>query len=578
MILSSTDTNATLLIQENQSFQIENFRVEVLSYLGQLATDIYYFKVNIFEIETDTVIGQLALLRVGSDKGGLYRELKLREALGDYKMVAELLAHTIVDSVIINPHLFTTNLTVNQEYKQHQPDHSTQDGETTPQYLEEEYFPEIEANFELSSSKLLLLTDFVEDTKTLDTWLKSEPSLEDSLFITSQVCQFLRYVHERNWCFISIEPRLIKIGTPCTFFDLTSAYPVGETLPFCLSGSYCASELASNKSLIHESMSSYTVGALLYHSIHQQPLSPHQTTELTINPIPGIYQILKITLSPIPEERFTLSQFLTILLEHRQAIRNPKIRWNVASRSTVGLSVRRLQNEDNYGVKQQFSDSETIILGVVADGMGGLSYGEVASKLAVQTVLEEPIIPLKTVEKRNEWLMSLFDKANEVISNNVKDAGTTLSVVLCISQQLMIAHVGDSRIYLLRQGKISQLSEDHSIVAMLIASNQITEAESEQHPDRNVLIKSLGAKNRLSDGYVQNFKRTIPDLSMNLEHNDILLLCTDGVWDLVSKNELEEIFNNHQDLQLAVNQTIDKVLELGAYDNATLLAMQYYIQ
>ena len=229
-------------------------------------------------------------------------------------------------------------------------------------------------------------------------------------------------------------------------------------------------------------------------------------------------------------------------------------------------------------VKQQFSDSETIILGVVADGMGGLSYGEVASKLAVQTVLEEPIIPLKTVEKRNEWLMSLFDKANEVISNNVKDAGTTLSVVLCISQQLMIAHVGDSRIYLLRQGKISQLSEDHSIVAMLIASNQITEAESEQHPDRNVLIKSLGAKNRLSDGYVQNFKRTIPDLSMNLEHNDILLLCTDGVWDLVSKNELEEIFNNHQDLQLAVNQTIDKVLELGAYDNATLLAMQYYIQ
>lgn len=601
MILLPTDTNATLLIQENQSLQIGNFRVEVLSYLGQLTTDIYYFKVNILgnilELETDTFTEKLGLLRVGSDKGGLYRELKLRETLGDYKMVAELLAYTMVESVIIN-------------YEQHQPEHSTQDDklidntssdthenideynlkeqiistdsqvEITSQYLEEEYYPEIQTHSESSSSKLLLLTDFIEDTKTLDTWLKSEPSLEDSLFITSQVCQFLRYVHERNWCFILIEPRLIKIGTPCTFFDLTSAYPVGETLPFCLSGSYCASELALNKSLIHESMSTYTVGALLYYSIHQQPLSPHQTTELTINPIPGIYQILKITLSPIPEERFTLSQLLTILLEHRQAIRNPKIRWNVASRSTVGLSVRRLQNEDNYGVKQQqFSDSETMILGVVADGMGGLSYGEVASKLAVQTVLEEPITPnLKTVEKRNEWLMSLFDKANEVISNNVKDAGTTLSVVLCLSQQLMIAHVGDSRIYLLRQGKISQLSEDHSLVAMLIASNQITEAESEEHPDRNVLTKSLGAKNRLSDGYVQNLKRTTPDLSMNLENNDILLLCTDGVWDLVSKKELEEIFNNHQDLQLAVNQTIDKVLELGASDNATLLAMQYYIQ
>ncbi|MFM9160365.1 MAG: PP2C family protein-serine/threonine phosphatase, partial [Dolichospermum sp.] len=153
--------------------------------------------------------------------------------------------------------------------------------------------------------------------------------------------------------------------------------------------------------------------------------------------------------------------------------------------------------------QQQLSNTETMILGVVADGMGGMSQGELASKIAVKTVLEKPIPnEFKTVEQRNEWLISLFEKANESVANQVRDGGTTLSVILAISKQLMIAHVGDSRIYLLRKGEIRQISEDHSYVALLVASGEITEAESLEHPDRNVLIKSIGSKRRLSDGYV----------------------------------------------------------------------------
>ena len=220
-----------------------------------------------------------------------------------------------------------------------------------------------------------------------------------------------------------------------------------------------------------------------------------------------------------------------------------------------------------------------MILGVVADGMGGMSQGEVASKLAVQTVLEEPIPgEFKSLEQRNKWLISLFTKANEKISTNVKDGGTTLSLVLSIAQQLMVAHVGDSRIYLLRQGEIYQLSEDHSLVAMLVASGQITEAESQEHPDRNVLTKSLGSKPRLSDGYVQDLTRTTQELSMTLENGDILLLCSDGIWDLVTKNEFIEMFNDNQDLQLAVDNTIERVLQRGASDNATLLALQFSME
>ncbi|NET72239.1 MAG: serine/threonine-protein phosphatase, partial [Sphaerospermopsis sp. SIO1G2] len=368
--------------------------------------------------------------------------------------------------------------------------------------------------------------------------------------------------------------------TPIQFFDLTSAYPVDETLPGGLLGNYCAPELASNQTPINELMSSYTVAALLYQIIHQSPLELEQLIEPEIKPIPRIFQTLKICLSPIPEERFPLSQLLTNLVETRQEISNPKINWQIAHNSTVGLSLKRLKNEDNYGFKQQkISITETIILGIVADGMGGMSQGELASKIAVETFLKTPFPEdYKILEQRKKWLISLFQTANESVSNRVKEGGTTLSVILAISQQLMIAHVGDSRIYLLRKGEIKQLSEDHSYVALLVASGEITPAESLTHPDRNVLTKSIGAKSRLSDGYVQTLENTTEKLAIDLENGDILLLCSDGVWDLVSTDELAKIFSTNQDLQSNVNHTINQVLERGASDNATLLAFQFNLE
>ena len=174
-------------------------------------------------------------------------------------------------------------------------------------------------------------------------------------------------------------------------------------------------------------------------------------------------------------------------------------------------------------------------------------------------------------------MLDLFQKANKSIADTVKDGGTTLSVVLAINNNLMVAHVGDSRIYFLREGVIQQLSEDHSLVAMLVANKEITEEESLDHPDRSVLLKSLGSKTRLSDGYVQNLSRTTGNLSMTLQNGDILLLCSDGVWDLVPAKELEAIFTNYESLQSAVDKTIAKVIDKGASDNATLLALQCQI-
>lgn len=564
-----------IVIKENICFQLQNLQIEIISYLGQLTPNIDYFQVNIASEKP-------GLLRIGAIDSALKRELELRKKLGDYKLIAELLAHS-EDNITIDikfdikpqntPEIETTispiaEIDTTSEY-------------LAEEYLAEEYYPETEISTNISNQKLLILTYLPRENQTLETWLKTEHTLEESLLITGQICQLFRYIYQREWCVINILPQFIKIGTPIEFFDLTNAYPVDEILTSGLVGNYCDPELAYCKSPIQETMSSYTVAALLYQIIHKQTLPTDQREEIEINPIPIIHQILKICLSTLPQERFTLEQLLQILVSTRQEISTPKINWEIASSSTVGLSINRLKNEDNYGIKyQKISDTETIILAAIADGMGGMSQGELASKLAIKTVLETPISPeYPTIEQYQEWLTNLFTQANETVSNQVKEGGTTLSVIFAKSQQLIISHVGDSRIYLLRQGAIKQLSEDHSLVAMLVASGQITPSESLEHPDRNVLIKSIGTKRRLSDGYVQNLQQTTPELSMQLAHQDILLLCSDGVWDVVSKNELEEIFtiDHDQNLQTSVNLTINKVLERGASDNATLLALQFLV-
>lgn len=566
-----TDSSTSLIIQEHTCCQIENLQVEILSHLGQFA-DIHYFQVIIYNADVETkptkeVSGRLGLLRVGSVDGGLNRELQLRSSVGNYNMVSELLAAVTEESVFISFPQFVT-ATDSDELA----DKSDQETE----YLEEEFYPEQEVSSELSPHKLLLLSYLPNTDETLENWLTQSHSLKYSLLLACQVCQFFRHLHQQQWSIVQILPQFIQLGTPVKFFDLTGAYPVGDRLFSSFLGKYCAPEIAYDSSCtIDEPMSAYIVGVILYQAIHQKLPTQNYDIDLEIKRIPLIYQILKLCLSPIPEERFPLSQLLSLLVESRKSILTPQIQWNVYGRSTLGLSTTRLQNEDSYGVRQQcLSNSEPILLGVVADGMGGMADGEVASKLAVQTVLEAHIPgDISSQKQRAAWLAALVQKANTCVTDNVRDGGTTLSLVAALGRDLMIAHVGDSRIFLLRKKQICQLSEDHSMVAMLVASGQITYEQSQSHPDRNVLIRSLGSKRRLSDDYIHDLSR-FGSISISLEDGDTLILCSDGVWDLVAADELAEIFAGDRTLHSAVELTIGQVLARGAHDNATILALK----
>lgn len=602
-----------LTIQEQNKIKIDSFELEIVKYLGILNTDIYYFQVKINNHEESSINNQWGLLRIGNIDSNLKQEIELRNQLSNYGMIGELWKSVNHDNVIINlPNqekyssqsseldlenslkiTTNTNLEINSsEYKttklQEAELQNTEIREINneeekeylkqylKEYLEEEYYPEIEVNNQEFSEKLLVLTPYPNEENTLTRWLTKPHNDQEYLSIIVQLCQGLFYLSQNGWYCLDLCPEFITIGTPIKFYDLTHIYPQEIELKTGLLGKYSAPELAYSKE-INQFMSSYVIGSLMYQIFHDNKLPNSQN--LTINLIPRIYQILQVCLSPITEERYPLDQLLKLLIETRNYLRKTSISWQIAGKSSLGLSLKRLVNEDSYGIKQQEINQNNILLAALADGMGGMAQGELASKIAIQTFLENPFnFDINNQENQQQWLLKMFNNANQNINQEVSEGGTTLSVILAVNNQLMISHVGDSRIYLIKNEEIIQLSEDHSLVNMLVASEQITYEESLDHPDRNVLIKSLGLKSVLSAGYVQNLSKNTDKLSLTLEDNDLIILCSDGVWDLITNQEFIELFAHENNLNLAINKAISIILEKGAFDNATIIALKCAIK
>lgn len=601
---SSLTSSPILIVQEGTCFQVDKFRVTITANLGKFA-DVDYFNVSIQQVNNEPGNDKLGLLRVGNLDGGLSRELQLRNALKDHSKMfsellfvgledrvclsvdSELLENIVIKEEVVNKELAINNIltapietplfsvnslskaakvSANEDYL----DEDLQfDGDY--EYLEDD-LPE--DTTDLSTKKLLLLSYLPQKGQTLDTWLQKKHSPQLALMLASQICQLFHSASEQGWCFCQIIPQFVRVDTSVEFYDLTTVHLLGENVLSGMVTEYCAPEVAC-RCAASEEMSAYVVGILLYQAIHHAlPTTRHDIYSNT-KLIPGIYQIINLCLEPISQNRICLNQLLKALLANQQTVGKYKVQWDVASYSTIGLSLHRLQNEDNYGVQQYSTKDKNILLGVLADGMGGMAEGEVASKLAVDTVLATPIVAELNDEKQREnWLISVVEKANANVIERVKRGGTTLSVVLAVENQLAIAHVGDSRIFLIRNDTICQLSADHSLVASLLANGEITYQDSQQHPQRNVITKCLGAKKTLGDDYVQTLSSYGTDLSISLKERDILLLCSDGVWDLVPATELAEIFTKNQNLRTAVNETINRILMRGAGDNATLVALK----
>ena len=232
--------------------------------------------------------------------------------------------------------------------------------------------------------------------------------------------------------------------------------------------------------------------------------------------------------------------------------------------SHVGLV--RKNNEDNSCV------CEDIQLLAVADGMGGHKAGEIASKLALDSLAhylrENPGIWPKDPANA---LRAAFSYANTVVYNYAREQGekfrgmgTTITAVISRADKIYTAHVGDSRVYLVRGHEIKQLTDDHSLVNELVRNGGLTEEEARNHPQRNILTRAIGTSADVEvDVYIEQ-----------VLSGDIVVLCTDGLFNRVNLDEINQMAGQAESLGERAKHFVEMALDRGGTDNITVVIYQ----
>ncbi|MCA0969251.1 Stp1/IreP family PP2C-type Ser/Thr phosphatase [Halobacillus litoralis] len=230
----------------------------------------------------------------------------------------------------------------------------------------------------------------------------------------------------------------------------------------------------------------------------------------------------------------------------------------------------RNHNEDAGGV---YKNDAGQILAVVADGMGGHRAGDVASEMATSSLHKEWLEAdeLQKPEQAEEWLGNAIQSVNDEIRTYASEheecfgMGTTIVAAICTDSFATIAHIGDSRIYFANAFGFKQLTEDHSLVNELVRSGQISQEEADHHPRKNVLLKALGTE--------QEIQADIQTITF--EEDNRLLLCTDGLTNKVSDEEIETLASFDGDWHSFCEDMVETANERGGEDNITLAVVHY---
>jgi PPM family protein phosphatase len=233
---------------------------------------------------------------------------------------------------------------------------------------------------------------------------------------------------------------------------------------------------------------------------------------------------------------------------------------------------QRSNNEDAFLYWEPESDDDYHSRGrlaVIADGMGGYEGGQEASRLAVETV--QNIYENSGTNDPQATLLHAFSVAHSTIQGYAAEhpefhgMGTTCTALTIVGRRLSFAHIGDSRLYHLRSGAIKRLTRDHSYVGRLVETGIVRSEDAESHPQRHILTAALGSGHDL-----------VPDTltqPLALESGDTLLLCTDGLWGVVSERELATALENNSPAESCV-ALVQMALDRGGPDNITVLVMR----
>jgi serine/threonine protein phosphatase PrpC len=238
---------------------------------------------------------------------------------------------------------------------------------------------------------------------------------------------------------------------------------------------------------------------------------------------------------------------------------------------------KRTHNEDSFALVE----SENLYL--VADGMGGHASGEVASRMAIETMAEffaatsadpEATWPYKMDKARGydeNRLVTGIKLANRRIyeaaqrETRLHGMGTTMVALLAVRDAMLIGHVGDSRVYRMRNGALEQLTEDHSLLNDYIKMKSMTPEEIESFPHKNVIVRALGMKETVKVDAILDTPKP----------GDVYILCSDGLCGPASDEEIKEIVLKHKDLRDSAQALIDRANEHGGPDNVTVVLCRW---
>ena len=229
------------------------------------------------------------------------------------------------------------------------------------------------------------------------------------------------------------------------------------------------------------------------------------------------------------------------------------------------IGKRRKSNQDYTAT---FTNQKNQLLALLADGLGGHQAGDIASRQAVEEIgIAWEATMIDDSEKAVQWFLQHIQQTNQRIFEKgqsqptLSGMGTTLEVVTLLDNHLALAHVGDSRIYLFREQRLIALTEDHSLVNALLKSGEITQEMAENHPRKNIITRSLGMPGSLE-----------VDVAIHkIEDHDQLLLCSDGLTNMVSEPKITQILLEAASLQDASQRLIEEANAKGGLDNITVL-------
>jgi len=227
----------------------------------------------------------------------------------------------------------------------------------------------------------------------------------------------------------------------------------------------------------------------------------------------------------------------------------------------------RTGNEDSFGMLPEHG------IYVVCDGMGGAAGGEIASRMAVDTILDR-MSAMPDAEQDaadgGERLHEAIAEANRMVHGraerepSLSGMGTTLVALLLEGEQALVAHAGDSRCYLLRGGKLERITQDHSLVDEQMRMGAMTAEEAERSPLRSVITRAIGTQPSITEDVAV----------IQPQAGDVFLLCTDGLTREVKEDSIAQILGGNNDLEVAVQALVDAANEAGGRDNVTTLVVR----